>query len=184
MWLFLACTHPVEPISQMGGEPIPALTPAPAGAVVSVPFTVEDLRAAFPVGHTLRFRVREVGKPDTEHRWLVTAADDAGMTLTTAVHAEDGTLLGQESGTSTWAELLTHGQFPAATTVMEDATITTPAGTFDAWKFTVVDQARDTVKRLHFARSLPGPPVLMTVQEGKGTTFEMILVDYRRNQPQ
>lgn len=179
MWFPLACAHPVEPISQMGGEPTPALAPAPSEATVSVPFTAEQLRAAFPVGHTLRFRVREVGEPDTEQRWLVNAADASGMTLTVAVHAEDGTLIGQETGTSTWAELLTHGNFPAAMTVMEDTTVTTPAGTFEAWKFTVVDQAKDTVKRLHFAKTLPGPPVMMAVQEGKGTTFEMILVERR-----
>lgn len=173
----IACTHPVEPISQMGGEPTPTLTPAPVDAVISVPVTAEQLRAAFPVGHTLRFRVREVGKPDGEHRWLVTAADERGMTLTTSVHAEDGSLIEQETGTSTWDELLTHGRFPAASTVMEEATVTTPAGTFQAWKVTVVDQAKDTVKRMHFAKSLPGPPVLLTLQEGKGTTFEMILIE-------
>lgn len=180
MLLLLACVYSPEPISQTGGEDIPTIAAAPADAITSPPFTAEELRRAFPVGTTVRLRIRMSGEADREHRWQVTAADESGMTLATWMYAADGTLLKDEGeNTSTWAELLTHAQFAAARTAREDSTVEVPAGTFDTWLYTVVEPEKDRVSRYHFAKTLPGPPVRYTIQEGKGTVMEMELIERR-----
>ncbi len=150
----------------------------PADALTPSPFGPDALRAAFPVGSLVRLRIRKAGEAETVERWDVTAADDAGMTIASKVYNADGTLLRDEgTGTSTWAELTTHGQFPFAQTVKEDSSVDVPAGHFETWLYTVIDAEKDTVSRYHFAKTLPGPPVLFSVVAGKGTVLEMALVE-------
>ena len=176
MWLLLACAH--APIAQTGGPETPTVAPAPAGELAPNPFTAEQLRNAFPVGTHIRFRIRSAGEPDVEERWTITAADASGMTIASQIFAADGTLVeDQGSGTSTWEEFHHHADFPASQTVREESSVDVPAGHFDTWLYTVVDPASDTVKRYHFSKTLPGPPVFFSIQKGKGTVFEMILLE-------
>lgn len=176
MWLLLACAH--APISQMGGPETPTVAPAPDGALAPNPFTVDQLRGAFSAGMRIRLLMRTAGEPDFEERWTITAADTSGMTIASQRYSPDGTLLEDEgSGTSTWEELHTHADFPANQTVRESSSVDVPAGHFETWLYTVVDPAADTVKRYHFAKDLPGPPVKFTIQQGKGTVFEMTLLE-------
>ena len=92
-----------------------------------------------------------------------------------------GALLQDEgSSRSTWAELMGHAAFPAAQTTREDASVEVPAGRFDTWLYTVEDSAEDgtpQVKRYHFARNLPGPPVLFTIEQGGAEVFRMALLE-------
>lgn len=184
IFFVLACSHPAAfpPQVQTGGPETPTIAPLPAGisadAMTDPPFGVEALKSAFPVGTVVRLRMRKAGEAETVERWQVTAADDSGMTIASTVYNADGSLLRDEgSGTSTWVELTTHGQFPVAKTVREDSSVDVPAGHFDTWLYTVVDSEKDTVSRYHFAKTLPGPPVLFTVVAGKGTVFEMALLE-------
>ena len=72
------------------------------------------------------------------------------------------------------------GKFPAAKTERSDSSIEVPAGRFETWLFTVRDQAKDgtpMVKRYHFAKSMPGPPVLFTIESAGGEVFRMTLLE-------
>ncbi len=139
--------------------------PDPAPDIVAPPFTAAELRAGLPAGTEIKLRVESANSPAVIQHWIFTAADETGCTIQARVYAEDGTLIeDQGSGTSTWDELESHAHFPAALTTREDASIDVPAGHFDTWLFEVKPaQPGAASQRLHFARSLPGPPVWMEV---------------------
>jgi hypothetical protein len=178
-----ACAHAPTPYVQEGGPgapPVPA--PAPADAIAPRPFTLEELRAGLPVGTRLRLRIRKAGEPEREERWEVTSADAEGCVIASQVYDAAGQLVSDEgSARSTWVELNEHATFPAARTVKEASTVEVPAGRFDTWLYTVVgtpgEGGADFVKRYHFARNLPGPPVSFTIVDGKGTVLEMTLLE-------
>ncbi len=95
-------------------EPPPAQEdkPAAAGDVLQPPFGADDLRRAFVVGLTLRYRITEADKGVRVEEWKVTAADAETCTLHVKVFAEDGTTLTEDQGdgTSEWTELEGHGR--------------------------------------------------------------------------
>jgi hypothetical protein len=149
--------------------------------VVSPPVTLEAFRAAFPVGTKIRLSFAEKGKPVEEQRWTWVKADKEGCEIATTVHDASGKLLRDEgSSPATWAELLSHGRFPAAKTERSDSSIEVPAGRFETWLFTVRDVGKDgtpMVKRYHFAKSMPGPPVLFTIESAGGEVFRMTMLE-------
>ena len=127
-------------------------------------FTVEQLRAGNPQGRIIEFRMEADGKPTTIEHWEFTAVDAENATIHAITRDESGTVLADETGTSTWTELHKHGQFPAAATTIEDnVQITVPAGTFTARLYTV--KAGDTTRQFWFATELPGPPVQFTTEQ-------------------
>ena len=184
LFLVLACAHaPTAPISQDGGPgapPVPA--PAPPDAIAPRPFTIDELRAGLPAGTKIRLRIRKAGEPDREERWSFTEADAEGCVIASTVYDATGQLVeDQGAARASWAELNEHATFPAARTVREASSIDVPAGHFDTWLYTVVgtpeEGGTDFVKRYSFARNLPGPPVQFTIVDGKGTVFEMTLIE-------
>lgn len=65
-----------------------------------------------------------------------------------------------------WTDLQAHASFPVATTTVAADEVTTPAGSFAAWCYTV-SAGPGQVTRFWFAVALPGPPVLMiTTNDG------------------
>lgn len=157
-----------------------ALAPLPDGTLPRM-FTAEQLRAAMPVGHTLRLRYQPAGAPATEARWRVVAADERGCTIASQVYDPAGALVRDEgNGTSTWAELREHAAFPAADTTVTDGTVEVPAGRFASrvYRVTTRDAAGVvTVKTLHFAVDLPGPPVLMIVERDGREVMRMTMLE-------
>lgn len=148
-----------------------------APETVSPPVDADALRAALPQGTELRFRMEEAGKPPTEERWTFVAADGAGCRIRTVVVGADGAVVeDQGEAAHTWAELLGHATFPKDRTTVADGKVEVPAGTFDTWTYTVTDPEADggpVVKTLQFARTLPGPPVSMTIAAGGVQVFAM-----------
>ena len=103
---------------------------------------------------------------EVEH-WLVKAADAEKMTLHSEALAEDGQLLHDEGDeVNTWSDLMKHATFPAALTTRSEGHVSVPAGEFDSIDYEIHSGAQ--VKRFHFARQLPGPPVLMEVEDEGG----------------
>lgn len=169
----LACApHPAPPEAPAAEE---------AAGTVSPPVTLEQFRAAFPVGTTIRLRLAAKGQPTVVQTWVWTAVDETGCTIASTVHDEAGALLKDEGESrATWAELMGHATFPAARTVRTDGAVAVPAGTFPAWVFTVQDAAEDgtpQVKTYHFAKTMPGPPVLFTIQQGGEEVFRMTTIE-------
>jgi hypothetical protein len=164
-------------------EPAAATTDDPA-AHLPPPFTAAELRAGLPVGTEIVFKLEAAGQETQLQHWTFTAADDSGCTIAAKLLREDGSLISDEGeGTSSWAELESHAHFPAARSTRTESTVTVAAGTFDSWLFEVQPAAPDQpVKRLQFARTLPGPPVLMEVIAGGEVVMRMELLS--RTQPQ
>ncbi len=149
-------------------------------AIAPRPFTAEQIRDAMPTGCQLKFRMEVAGEPTLIEQWVVTAANGTQMTMSSKSFAEDGKLVGdQGSDTSTWTQLMEHATFPAARTTVTERTVETPAGTFAA----IVYEVRDTkegvpvVTHFHFAKTLPGPPVLLTVDAGGKRIRTMTLLE-------
>lgn len=179
-----ACAHPTP-----AAAPAPAApAPAPAPALVPEPaapayaprlFDAAALRDGFVLGTKIRLRMETTGEPPTEQRWQVTAHTAEGCTIASQVYdIGTGELVADEGeGTSSWAELEGHATFPAdRTEIADDQTITVPAGTFAARRYTVREDD-GTVKVLYFARDLPGPPVSMVVSRGDDVLMSMVLLE-------
>ncbi len=136
-------------------------------AIAPRPFTADQIRDAMPKGQVLRFRMEGAGAAATVEEWTVVAADAEGMTLASKVFAEDGALLRDEGeARSTWIELRDHATFPAAATTRTEGELDTPLGRLATWTYEVSKPGDDgvpVVSTFVFAKTLPGPPVLLTV---------------------
>lgn len=166
-------------------HPAPPAPPvAEVDATVSPPVTLEQFRAAFPAGTTIRLRIATKGQPTVVQKWVWTQVDEAGCTIASSVYDEKGELLKDEGESrTTWAELMGHATFPAAKTTKTDGAIGVPAGTFATWVYTVQAAAEDgtpQVKTYHFAQTMPGPPVLFTIQQGGEEIFRMTMIERTR----
>lgn len=158
----------------------PRVVPPAVSSEAWAPTMVDlaGLRDGFPLGTRMRLRLELAGSPAIEQRWEVVGHTAEGCTIASTVHdAETGALLRDEgSGRSTWEELLGHGRFPAARTEIADDTVTVPAGTFATRRYTVREDD-GSVKVLHFAKGLPGPPVSLVVTRDGAVTSSMVLLE-------
>jgi len=156
-----ACSHSTP------SPPVKPAQPGPDGIAPQL-FTVEQLRAGNPQGRIIELRMEADGKPTTIEHWEFSAVTADAATIHSISRDEAGTVLADETGTSTWEDLHEHGQFPAAATTIEDnVELTVPAGTFTTRLYTVKDG--DATRRFWFAADLPGPPVQFTTEQGGKT---------------
>lgn len=151
---------------------------APAEAVAPIPFTAEQIRDAMPPGTELKLRVASPGKPTVIQHWVVLRADAETGTIASRLLDENGELVQDEGAqTSRWQELREHAKFPADKTTVTDATVTVPAGTFPTKLYEVREGS--TVKKMHFAPALPGPPIDMVVEVDGKVVMHMTLLERR-----
>jgi hypothetical protein len=157
--VLVACSH-------RGQTPAPAPAPSSsAPAIAPQLFTRDQLEAGNAAGRVLELRVEAEGKPTTIQRLEFTEVTDEGATIRAISRDEAGTVLSDDTGQQTWDDLYKHGQFPAATTTIEDnVEVTVPAGTFKTRLYTV--KAGAATRRFWFAADLPGPPVQFTTEQG------------------
>ena len=140
------------------------------------PFTADQIRDEWVEGFELRIRQRSL-EGETFERWTVVWADEEAVDIGSVGESASGDPLGEmEVGRSTWVELRDHASFPAAQTVREWVTRSTPLGELDGWLYTVGDADGGSFSEFFFAESLPGTPVVYrTVQEGKEVArFEQV----------
>jgi hypothetical protein len=144
-------------------------------AIAPRPFTAEQIRDAMPAGAEIRYRWEKDGQPPTVSLWTVTASDAGACTIRSETFAEDGTPAADaKSGTSRWTELMEHATFPADATTRTETAVEVPAGRFDAWLYEV--RRAGKVERFYFAKSLPGPPVLLVVEQDGRPVLRMSLL--------
>lgn len=132
------------------------------------PFSAEQIRAACAPGRLNAYLVVAAGADAYVDTWWFESGDEEGAEMAHLRSTAAGVPLGEpETSRATWRELQAHASYPAATTEVTTGQITTAAGTFDAWCYLTRGEAGE-VTRAWFARTLPGPPVLM-VTEKDGT---------------
>lgn len=141
-------------------------------------FDAAALRDALVVGTTMRFRMEAQGKPAIEERWTFTAHTDDSCTIASKVVDPTSGALVEDQGEQiyAWTELEGHATFPAHLTSIEDSEIKVPAGKFQTRKYTIREED-GTVRVLHFAKTLPGPPVSMVVRRGEEVLSSMVLLE-------
>lgn len=129
----------------------PAGGPAGEPDLAPRPFTAEQIRDGMPVGTELRYRLEETGKPTTIMVMKVTAATRAPAPSPRP---------------------------PRATTRVTKATVDTPAGSVPSVDYevrSIIDGA-EAVTLYRFAASLPGPPVVLTREQGGAVVSRMTLI--------
>lgn len=144
------------------------------------PFTALQLHDAFPAGTRIRFLVDQPGQPQIEERstFLDCTAESTTVATEDRVAGADAPEVGHT--TYTWTELMNHAAFPAAATHRFSGVITVPVGRFDAWVYEVTAPGDDGVPELSrywFAKTMPGPPVLYTVEREGKETLRLQLVE-------
>jgi hypothetical protein len=144
------------------------------------PFSAEQIREASAAGTTITFRVEPPGFDPHLDRWEFLGGDVERGTRRRWTEALDGTVLEPPAEVeSTWLDLQRHASYPCATTRMTTGTVRTPAGEFDCWIYVTTDDD-GSVTRASFARTEPGPPVLLETERDGTIVFRMTLVESRR----
>lgn len=167
--LALACApkHDGAPVAASAAAPVAAPLAALPDGTLPRPFTAQQLHDALPAGASIVLVVAAAGQPPAERRLTFTEPTDTTTTVVAEVWAGGQRVGEPERESVAWAELVEHAAFPAAATTRADTTVDGPLGHFDAWLYTVTEAGDDgvpTVSRYWFARALPGPPVLLTVE--------------------
>lgn len=168
----LACAPKVEP------------APAPVLAVLDsapTPYTAEQIRDAFPAGTQVRFTLTMPDGATMISAMEFTAVDAEGATYRHAMLTASGEELSPpEESRAAWTELRDHAKFPLESTRVEEVSVTTALGTFDAWLYTVQADEEGfgpTTQRYWFAKEMPGPPVLLTVEAGGAEVQRMEMIE-------
>ncbi len=142
------------------------------------PFRTEQIRASMATGTHLRIRNTT---PDgvTVADWEVLENDDEGCTIRYLIEdGEGGHVKGPTDQRRSWGELRDHASFPADATTLADDTVTVPAGTWEAIRYTV-ERERDgnvVVDTFWFAPQLPGPPLRLESVVDGAEVFRMELL--------
>ena len=128
------------------------------------PFTAAEIRAANPVGLTIRLRVEVAGEGAWTRVTRTVEADEDGASRVSQRIEDDGAVSEAQASRATWLELQAHASFPAVDTAIDEVTLDTPMGSLDCLRYTVTDG--DAVDTFWFARSIPGMPVRTERAEG------------------
>ncbi len=148
-------------------------------AIASPPFSASQIRDATSVGRTYRYRVEQHGKPPAIRTMCFSRVGEADCTITITMAAEDGSRLTEPtSSDSTWDDLVGHASYPADTTTVEDASVTTPAGEFDCLLYRSTDPTSGHMSQAFFARALPGAPVSLRICSGDQLVISMLLLEH------
>jgi hypothetical protein len=171
-------TSPPAASSPPAGAPEAAAAPPAPGETSTPPFSAEQIRGAMPVGTRITFRMEGSGEKPFVQEMTVTAADAEGCTIHDRKLEEDGKLLADEGAKTTrWTELESHGRFPAALTTRTDSSVEVPAGRFDTWYYVVQPaKAGEPEMRMHFSRTIAGPPISMEVVRGDAVLMKMVML--------
>jgi len=141
--------------------------------VSPTPFTAKQIRDAMPTGSKISLRMEDEAGKVTVEEWEVTEATPETCTIAIKVFNEDGSKLIEDKGTqtSTWNELRDQAKFPEDQTVRSEGNITVPVGVHETWLYVVTtktDDGKAMQSYYQFAKTLPGPPVQMSIMvDGK-----------------
>ena len=117
-----------------------------------------------PVGRTIRLLVEVEGTDPFVRVQRYVWTNERGATTERWRETVDGVRIGRvEDRDTTWRQIQGYASFPAEQTTIEPDAIETPLGMMDCLRYTV--REGETVKRLWFARHLPGMPVKVVVKE-------------------
>jgi hypothetical protein len=143
------------------------------------PFSAAEIRSGCPRNRKIVFQVETFGQPVIyQTLTFVTVAED-NVVFESVTTGMDGKQVGPKGMTTgTWKDLQSHASFPEAQTRIQKESFTTPAGTFDCWRYevTLAKDGKTSVQRYWFALTLPGPPVCFEETADDRTAFKMTML--------
>lgn len=170
-------------------DEVPAARPLPTAEPDDVlfppPFPADEIREATQEGRTYVWRVTT---PDgvSLRKVVFRDVEEKGASVEALNSTESGQPLSDLSRAPvTWAELESHAHYPAPSTVVEEETITVPAGTYSTWRYTVTLETQEGVQvtRAWFALELPGAPVRHEVELDGVLSSKMELIVHEPGHP-
>ncbi|MFT4514022.1 MAG: hypothetical protein ACI89X_000315 [Planctomycetota bacterium] len=144
------------------------------------PYSASEIRDAHPNGTTLSFLVQVAGSDDVVQVMQFSDGDATGTTVVSSVQNPDGEVLGKTtSARATWDQLRDHASFEATKTSIRKSQCKVVAGSYDCMRYEVT-RGDGAVQELHFAKTKPGPPVLLLMRKGEKEMLRMELIEYHR----
>ena len=146
------------------------------------PFSAAEIRQGCPAGRVSIFRLENINGQRMLQVFHFVKCDEKGADFQVATLSADGQKqLEQRNAHSTWVQFQSHASYPKSATTRSEARVKTPAGTFDCWRYLVVERQgeKTTEKRFFFAKRLPGPPIKMTMHVDGKQAIEMMLVEHK-----
>lgn len=144
------------------------------------PFSASQIRDASRPGTVVTYRIDPPGGDPYLDRWEFVGGDEERGRRRRWSETLDGQLLEPvqevESG---WLDLQRHASYPVATTRLMTGSARTAAGDFDGWVYVIANDD-GTITSATFARTMPGPPVLMESRQEGDVVFRMELVGVER----
>ena len=153
-----------------------------ASALAPSPFTAAMIRDATAAGTTYVFEQVDDRGRKTRQRIEFGDVDNDGCTITVQALTSDGAPVNNPlKSRTTWHALQSHASYAASATQITETEVTVPAGTFDAWLYTVDtnDEGHRSIVRAYFAKSLPGAPVRHEVERDGRQVSLSVLIAHR-----
>ncbi len=176
---FIFFNAPAEALPAGDGSQLPPAANRMKPDHAPTPFSAAEIRDANKPGTRIKFRIEVPGKPLTYMHFFFIEGDEKNSRLTSFNTDKDGKLMGKkETAVSTWKELQAHASFPEAETKITGKAFKGPMGVLECYFYTVTTEkeGKKTVKRLWFAKSLPGPPVYFEQSVDGEVIFHMVML--------
>lgn len=143
------------------------------------PFSAAEIRAACVDGTWIRFKVETPGAPSSFLVFRFLSGGREEVSVTSSLFDASDHLLGEPSAKrQKWTGLQSHASFPEAQVRIDPADFDSFRGRLDGWLYTVREmrEGKAVLTRYAFARSLPGPPVLLEEFTEGALTRRMTMV--------
>jgi hypothetical protein len=173
-------TSPADDATPRAGDIDPAKEKADAPPEMeATPYTAEQIRDATHAGRKYVFSVEAAGAPAKRKTMRFLGADASGALIESETSNADGSgVVAEPASHATWGELRDHAQFPKAVVARSETITKTRAGDFACLVYTVRGKDGETTT-FHFAKNLPGPPVLFSTEKDGKVVMKSELVEYK-----
>lgn len=159
------------------GELPPELRPE---NFLPVPFTAAQLSEGFSLGTTLTFDLSGSQTPAMTVDWKVVKHTDKTVDIEFTPKPKDGERPPVNTETFAWGQLESHASFPKDLATRKEMSFTVKAGTFDVWHYEVRPPDGRSIERYYFAKRLPGPPVLHSVEVDGAEVHRMEMLSHSK----
>ena len=155
-----------------------------ASSMAPAPFSAAMIRDATPAGSVYLFETTDATGNKRLQRIEFADVDAAGCAIVVRPMTADREPIDPPiRRRATWDELKSHASYPAARTKVTETQVVVPAGTFDAWLYTVTEDNGRSVTRAYFAKKLPGAPVKHEIERDGKLVSRSVLVEHRNPSP-
>jgi hypothetical protein len=142
------------------------------------PFSAEEIYKGCPQGRKIVFQLETFGKAVMFQSLEFQMVEKDEVVFESITKDAGGKQIGSRKMTvGKWKDLQAHASFLKDETVITTESFTTSAGTFECWLYTISSKTKKkNVKRLWFAKKLPGPPICYEEKQDGTVIFKMTML--------